>query len=103
MSKIVYSNETWLEFLDVLFRSKFDKYFSIEKREEIADRFQNRFSEVQVLEVITACRDPKDDKYLSLAIASQAKCIITGDNDLLILHPFQTIPVMNAADFLNTF
>ncbi|GAB3550883.1 putative toxin-antitoxin system toxin component, PIN family [Spirosoma fluminis] len=100
---IVYSNETWLEFLDVLFRSKFDKYFSLAVREEIADRFLGRFHEIQVTETVIACRDPKDDKYLALALAAQASCIISGDEDLLVLHPFETIPVLKATDFLQQF
>ncbi|WP_080059783.1 putative toxin-antitoxin system toxin component, PIN family [Spirosoma aerolatum] len=100
---IVYSNETCLEFLDVLFRSKFDKYFSLSVREEIADRFLSRFHEVQVTETVVACRDPKDDKYLALALSAQASCIISGDEDLLILHPFQTILILKATDFLQQF
>ncbi|GAB3698551.1 putative toxin-antitoxin system toxin component, PIN family [Spirosoma flavus] len=103
IGQIVYSNETWLEFLDVLFRSKFDKYFSLAAREEIADRFLSRFHEIQVTETVPACRDPKDDKYLALALTAQASCIISGDEDLLILHPFQKIPVLKATDFLQLF
>jgi predicted nucleic acid-binding protein len=30
-----------------------------------------------------------------------ASCIITGDDDLLVLHPFRGIPIVNASDFLN--
>jgi PIN domain len=43
---------------------------------------------------ITACRDPKDDKFLSLAVRGQATHIVTGDADLLALHPFQGVRIV---------
>jgi len=52
---------------------------------------------------ITDCRDPKDNKFLELAVTANASCIITGDDDLLVLHPFRNIPILNASDFLNNF
>jgi predicted nucleic acid-binding protein len=52
---------------------------------------------------ITACRDPKDNKFLELAFAANASCIITGDKDLLILHPFKNIPIVSASDFLKSY
>ncbi len=60
LGKIVYSRNTWSEFLDVLFRSKFYKYFSIEIRNEIADRFLNRFTEISISFEVKECRDPKE-------------------------------------------
>ena len=55
---------------------------------------------VKPLVEIVMCRDPKDDKFLELAYAAKAKCIITGDQDLLILNPFRGIPIKTAAEFL---
>jgi putative PIN family toxin of toxin-antitoxin system len=55
---------------------------------------------IQFFEKVAVCRDANDDKYLSLAKASQADCIISGDQDLLVLNPFENIPILNAADFL---
>ena len=57
----------------------------------------------KVNETITACRDPKDDKYLELAITCKASCIITGDKDLLILNPFEDIPIITASEFYKNF
>ena len=48
-------------------------------------------------------RDPKDDKFLELAKSAYADCIITKDDDLLVLHPFEDIPILNVTDFLNRF
>ena len=46
------------------------------------------------------CRDPKDDMVLALALAAQVDLIVSGDNDLLVLHPFEGIPVLSPADAL---
>jgi putative PIN family toxin of toxin-antitoxin system len=56
--------------------------------------------QVAITERITACRDPKDDKFLELAVAGRADLIITGDADLLVLNPFRDIPIVTPAIFL---
>jgi predicted nucleic acid-binding protein len=43
---------------------------------------------------INACRDPKDDKFLELAVSGHADYIITGDDDLLTMHPFHGIEII---------
>jgi len=42
---------------------------------------------------VNSCRDPKDKKFLELAISGAASHIITGDEDLLALHPFRGIAI----------
>lgn len=49
---------------------------------------------------ITACRDPKDNIVLEIATAGRADYIVTGDEDLLFLHPFEGIPIVRPAEFL---
>jgi putative PIN family toxin of toxin-antitoxin system len=49
---------------------------------------------------ITACRDPRDDKFLEVAVAGEADLIVSGDQDLLALHPFEAIPILSPAEFL---
>ncbi|NET73225.1 MAG: putative toxin-antitoxin system toxin component, PIN family [Sphaerospermopsis sp. SIO1G2] len=55
-----------------------------------------------IREEVVACRDPKDDKFLSLAVNGDADYIITGDQDLLVLHPFRHIPIMAPAQFVQS-
>lgn len=50
---------------------------------------------------IDECRDPEDNQYLELAVSEDASCIITGDKDLLTLHPFRGIAIVNASDSLD--
>lgn len=52
---------------------------------------------------ISVCRHPKDNKFLELAIAGNADCIVTGDKDLLVLHPFRGIKIISPSDFLILF
>ena len=54
---------------------------------------------VNITERIAACRDPKDDKFLELAVSGRADLIVTGDNDLLVLNPFRNIPIVTPAEF----
>lgn len=49
---------------------------------------------------ITACRDPKDDKFLEVAVAGKADVIVSGDNDLLVLAPYDSIPILAPNHFL---
>ena len=43
------------------------------------------------------CRDPDDDHVLACALAAQATLIVSGDKDLLDLHPHQGILILPAA------
>ena len=58
---------------------------------------------VPIEKIIIACRDSKDDKFLELAVNGYADFIITGDKDLLVLHPFESIPILSPFDFLKQF
>ena len=104
LGKLAFSNGTMDEFVEVLFRKKFDKYFlNNEEKWNTIQRISISAIFFSLTEVITACRDPKDDKFLELAISANASCIITGDKDLLILNPFRDIPILNAVDCINNF
>jgi uncharacterized protein len=101
--EVATSLETFEEFSEVLLRPKFDKYISFEEKLLALKQFKELAVFRKITETIRECRDPKDDKYLELAVSVNASCIITGDKDLLILHPFRGIPVLRARDFLNNF
>lgn len=45
-------------------------------------------------------RDPDDDLVLGTALTARADLIMTGDKDLLTLHPWQGILVLNVAGTL---
>lgn len=103
LGQIIVCQNTYDELCNVLIRPKFDSYISLETRLFLLEDFKDLVIFREPTNLITACRDPKDDIYLSLAVEVEADCIITGDKDLLILNPFQKIPILNAADFLKSF
>lgn len=47
------------------------------------------------------CRDADDDNILALAKDNQVDYIITGDDDLLVLKKFDSIPITNPREFWN--
>lgn len=94
------SDETLLELSEVIFRSKFTKYSSVEARELFYLSFIEQATNIPVELILNDCRDPKDNKFLELAVAGNADVLVTGDKDLLILHPYQGTLIMNSSDFL---
>ena len=101
--ELLLSDTVQLELSEVLRRPKFDKYVSEEKRLRFVAGLLRLATPVSVAEQIVACRDPKDNKVLELAVNGKAHCIVTGDSDLLILNPFRGIPILTAAEFLQEF
>jgi len=55
---------------------------------------------VVVTTLIVACRDAKDDKFLEAAVAGTADAIVSGEADLLTLHPFRGISILSPTAFL---
>jgi uncharacterized protein len=49
---------------------------------------------------VTDCRDPKDNKYLELALAAGAELIVSGDDDLVVLDPWRGVRIVRPADYL---
>jgi putative PIN family toxin of toxin-antitoxin system len=100
---ILYSEPTLLELNRVLSRKKFNKYFTVEEKQEFILKLVEMSELIEIKESITICRDSKDDKFLELAISGNADFIITGDQDLLVLNPFRNIEVITANEFLSRF
>ena len=88
------------ELADVLSRKKWDRYVSVEDRQEFIRRLLQVADMVSVLSEIDDCRDAKVNRFLALALDADAGYIITGDSDLLILHPWRGIQILTPGDFL---
>jgi putative PIN family toxin of toxin-antitoxin system len=88
------------ELNEVLERERFSRYVTSEEREEFLDVLVERAALVEIVETVEECRDRKDDKLLELALNGQAQYIITGDRDLLVLHPFRAVAVITVDAFL---
>ena len=88
------------ELNQVLEREKFDRYLSKKKRKALLSALIAEGFIVDVTETLKACRDPKDDKFLELAVSGEAHCIVSGDKDLIALNLFRGIPILSASEFL---
>ena len=88
------------EWHEVLSRPKFDRYVVEALRTEFLETILNDAVWVEIQESVIACRDPKDDKFLALAVNGQADFIVTGDRDLLVLNPFRGIAIVQPEEFL---
>lgn len=100
-SVILISQETFQELAEVLTRSKFDRYVSLEKRAKFLKTLSVKAEIIEVITRIDLCRDPKDNKFLELAFNGNADYLITGDNDLLSLNPFKSIAIIPPTEFIN--
>jgi putative PIN family toxin of toxin-antitoxin system len=101
--QLLVSEETLAELDEVLGRPKFNKYVLERKRLEFFAAFVRTAEIIQVTQVITECRDEKDNKFLELAISGGASHIISGDNDLLVLNPFRSVVIIPPSTFLRTY
>lgn len=97
---LLLSVPTLQELNAVLNRPRFDKYISQHERKLFFGVLLREVEQVAIVESVMVCRDPKDDKFLEVAVNGKATCIISGDRDLLDLHPFRTIPILTPQAFL---
>jgi uncharacterized protein len=102
-SVILMSSAVFTETIEVIMRPKFDRYVSLEIRERFLEELKLISTDVAIIQRVKACRDPKDDKYLELALSGKANFIITNDEDLLALNPFGKTPIITPLEFLEGY
>jgi len=88
------------ELAQVLSRPKFDHYVSLEERMLFIAELGRRADFVPIISVVRQCRDPKDDKFLEVALNGRADVIITGDADLLMIHRWREITILSPAEYV---
>src|SRR5690554_6355308 len=81
--KLVFSEESIQEFIEVVGRAKFKKYFTDKDIKHLFNIFDKFEVLIKVTSHVDLCRDNKDNFLLNLAIDSKADYIVTGDKDLL--------------------
>ena len=94
------SAEVDAEISGVLGRPYFARAVSAERRARILDILRGSAAWFAPSERVTDCRDAKDNKYLELALAAGAGTIVTGDADLLVLHPWREVRIVQPAAYL---
>lgn len=98
--KVLISRETVEELNSVLRRKEFEKYVTEEERVEFITAFVRDGVWVEITEKIDECRDPKDHKFLELAVNGNACYIVTGNENLLVLRSFRGISIVTPRQFL---
>jgi len=99
------SPATMAELERVLMRDKFDRYLDPSARREFLELYRRhaRLFNVTAAEEAALpqpCRDPRDNKFLALAVYCAADALVSSDDDLLVLHPYQGIPILTPKEFL---
>ena len=98
--KLLYSEELLSEFLQVVSRQKFKKYFS---EKDVTNLINNLYKYADLIEVhshVNVCRDKKDNFLLALCTDGKADFLITGDEDLLVLKKFKKTSILKFSDYL---
>ena len=98
--ELVFSQSTWDELASVFQRDAFEKIMPLGARLRVLAELASKVEVVQSTSTVTDCRDRKDNKFLSLAIDANAIAIVTGDDDLKVLHPYKGIAIQSPADFM---
>jgi uncharacterized protein len=97
---LLVSQATMSELADVLAQEKFDRYVTIEQRLQFIRLIAQTAKFVPIIHPIRECRDPKDDKFLEVALNGRADVIVTGDADLLGMHPWRGIAILTPSLYL---
>ena len=98
---LLFSDETMIELADVLARSRFDRYINRQDRQDFIFQLCSLVEFVPIIRRVRECRDPDDDKILEVALNGRADVIVTGDEDLLALHPWRGIAIVTPREYLD--
>jgi putative PIN family toxin of toxin-antitoxin system len=99
------STETLAELDRVLGLKKFDRYLDRDLRQSFTALIRRNsrlfaLSTVDFPRLSPACRDPGDTMFLALALAAEAEMLISSDQDLLVMHPWNSLVIVTPAVFL---
>lgn len=98
---LLVSQATMDEFATVLNRIQSKGFVKQDEALVLIRAYKELVEWVPIIERVAECRDPKDDKFLELAVNGKAEYIITGDQDLLVLHPFRDTKILTTKDFID--
>jgi putative PIN family toxin of toxin-antitoxin system len=99
------SAATLAELKRVLDREKFDLYLDRASRLAFVDLIHSHvhlfaLQDADLEAVQPLCRDPEDNQFLALALTAEVDILVSSDQDLLVMHPWQGIEIMTPAEFL---
>lgn len=100
--RLIFAEQTFAELRTRLWRPKFDRYLTIERRNQLLHDFSAIADWVDIAgtPLPVASRDPDDDMFIRAAVAGSARWLVSGDADLLELDSFERVTVLSPADML---
>ena len=100
-SVLLMSDATFVELATRLARPKFDRYRTAKQLHDFLDWLAELAEWVAPDMQIEACRDADDNRFLEVLIAGDGDLLISGDQDLLTLDPFEGKRILSIADALD--
>ncbi len=100
MDHVAVSSATLAELVEVLARPRLARFITPQRGDAVLSLLRSSGVVFEPVKRVSDCRDPKDDKYLELALASGAGTIVSSDGDLLVLHPWRGVRILRPAEYL---
>ncbi len=100
--RIVASSALLLEWREVVTRPRILRRIPAGRGLGLVNILESRAEIVEPTVAVRDRRDAKDDKVLECALAAGADLIVSGDGDLLVLHPWRGIPILSPVAYLGT-
>jgi putative PIN family toxin of toxin-antitoxin system len=100
IDQVAVSETVLVELFDVLQRPRLARFVDPDLRAALLSQLLELGVRFTSTSRVTDCRDPKDDKYLELALAADAVTIVSSDYDLLILDPWRGVRILTPAAYL---
>lgn len=97
---LLVSDATMYELAEVLNRRKLDRYVPLKHRQRFLRELSRIAEFVPIIQVVRECRDPKDDKFLEVALNGRADAVVTGDSDLLKMNPWRGVAILSPVNYL---
>jgi putative PIN family toxin of toxin-antitoxin system len=100
--KLIFAEQNIQELKIVSQRPKFNKYFNVDKLDDLIDLIYI-IGQVFIIDSIpNVCHDPKDNFLLELALKGRADFLVTGDKDLLNLNSYKGTKIITPKEFERT-
>lgn len=100
-TSLIFSPPTVEELHGRLMQPKFNPYVSRASRVLFLAQIEAVSEMVSISGTRLGCRDRAGDMFLETAVLGEADCLISGDKDLLVMHPFQGVPILSPAQLLD--
>ncbi len=97
--QLLFSHDLLAEFLTVIQKPKLKDLFPPFDVDQLIQLIERYSQLIAIQSNIQACRDPKDNFLLNLAIDGKADYLVTGDLDLLDMQTIGKTEIISLANF----